>query len=99
MLGELPKRLMVTAGSVTPIIGRLVEDGYVTRTPSNIDRRVQIICLTVEGRKLFRRMAEKHGLWLTELLENFPQTKIGELTAQLGDLKNALRKTARIPDR
>ena len=99
VLGELPKRLMVTAGSVTPIIDRLVKDGYVTRTPSNIDRRVQIICLTVEGRKLFRRMAEKHGLWLTELLENFPQTKIGELTAQLGDLKNALRKTTRIPDR
>ena len=95
VLGELPKRLMVTAGSLTPIIDRLVEDGYVTRTPSNIDRRVQIVCLTVEGRKAFRRMAKKHGVWLAGLLEHFPPKKLDELTAQLGELKSALRKTAR----
>jgi DNA-binding MarR family transcriptional regulator len=93
VLGELPKRLMVTAGSLTPIIDRLVRDGYVTRTPSNIDRRVQIVCLTVEGQKVFRRMAKKHGLWLAGMLEHFPRKKLDELTAQLGDLKIALRKT------
>jgi DNA-binding MarR family transcriptional regulator len=99
ILGELPKRLMVTAGSLTPIIDRLVEDGYVTRTPSNIDRRVQIVCLTVEGQKAFRRMAKKHGVWLARLLEQFPPKKLDELTAQLGELKTALRKTARSRDR
>lgn len=34
VLGELPKRLMVSAGNLTPIVDRLVEDGYITRTPS-----------------------------------------------------------------
>lgn len=99
VLGELPKRLMVTAGSLTPIIDRLVEDGYVTRTPSNIDRRVQIVCSTVEGRKAFRRMAKKHGLWLAELLEHFPVKKLDELTAQLGELKSTLRKTTKSRER
>lgn len=99
VLGELPKRLLVTAGSLTPIVDRLVEDGYVTRTASNIDRRVQIVCLTVEGRKAFRRMAKKHGLWLAELLEHFPVKKLDELTAQLAKLKGALRKTAKNRDR
>lgn len=99
VLGELPKRLMVTAGSLTPIIDRLVEDGYVTRTPSNIDRRVQIVCLTIEGRKAFRRMAKKHGLWLAELLQHFPPEKLNELTARLGELKSAVRKISRSRDR
>ena len=99
VLGELPKRLMVTAGSLTPIIDRLVNDGYVTRTPSNIDRRVQIVCLTVEGRKAFRRMAKKHGIWLAGLLEHVPPQKLDELTTQLGELKSALRKSARSRDR
>jgi len=92
VLGELPKRLMVTAGSLTPIVDRLVEDGYVTRQPSTIDRRVQIVCLTVEGRKAFRRMAKKHGVWLAGLLEHFPADKLDELTARLGELKRALKR-------
>jgi DNA-binding MarR family transcriptional regulator len=93
VLGELPKRLMVTAGSLTPIVDRLVEGGYLTRTPSTIDRRVQIVCLTVEGRRAFRRMAKKHGLWLTALLEQFPREKLERLTEQLGELKRMLKKT------
>jgi DNA-binding MarR family transcriptional regulator len=99
VLGELPKRLMVTAGSLTPIIDRLVDDGYVTRTPSSIDRRVQIVCLTVEGRKAFRRMAKKHGVWLAGLLGHFPPKKLDELTAQLSELKSVLRKKVRGRDR
>ena len=45
VLGELPKRLMVTAGNLTPIVDRLVEDGFITRSPSPLDRRVQIVCV------------------------------------------------------
>jgi DNA-binding MarR family transcriptional regulator len=53
VLGDLPKRLMVTAGNLTPIVDRLVEDGFITRSPSPLDRRVQIVCMTAEGRKAF----------------------------------------------
>ena len=91
VLGELPKRLMVSAGNLTPIVDRLVDDGYITRTPSHLDRRVQIICMTVEGRKAFRRMAKKHGLWLASLLENFPQERIDGLIDQLDELKGAVK--------
>lgn len=91
VLGELPKRLMVTAGNLTPIVDRLVDDGYVTRTPSHLDRRVQIICMTVEGRKAFRRMAKKHGLWLASLLAEFPKERLDGMVKDLDDLKNAVR--------
>jgi DNA-binding MarR family transcriptional regulator len=91
VLGELPKRLMVSAGNLTPIVDRLVEDGFITRTPSHLDRRVQIVCMTVEGRKAFRRMAKKHGLWLARLLEAFPREQVEGLVAQLDELKTAVR--------
>ena len=91
VLGELPKRLMVSAGNLTPIVDRLVEDGYITRTPSPLDRRVQIICMTTEGRKAFRRMARKHGLWLAALLQDFPKDRLEGLTEQLDALKSAVK--------
>ena len=91
VLGELPKRLMVSAGNLTPIVDRLVDDGYITRTPSPLDRRVQIVCMTVEGRKAFRRMAKKHGLWLASLLAEFPKERLDGLIKELDDLKNAVK--------
>jgi DNA-binding MarR family transcriptional regulator len=91
VLGELPRRLMVTAGNLTPIVDRLVEDGFITRTPSPLDRRVQIVCMTVEGRKAFRRMAKKHGLWLASLLAEFPKERLDGLVKELDDLKTAVK--------
>jgi DNA-binding MarR family transcriptional regulator len=97
VLGELPKRLMVSAGNLTPIVDRLVDDGYITRTPSHLDRRVQIVCMTVEGRKAFRRMAKKHGLWLASLLEDFPRDQIDRLIEQLGNLKGVVKNATQRP--
>ena len=91
VLGELPKRLMVSAGNLTPIVDRLVEDGYITRTPSTLDRRVQIVCMTVEGRKAFRRMAKSHGSWLAALLADVPQERLNGLIEELDELKGAVR--------
>jgi DNA-binding MarR family transcriptional regulator len=82
---------MVSAGNLTPIVDRLVEDGYITRTPSTLDRRVQIVCMTVEGRKAFRRMAKSHGSWLAELLAEFPADKLDGLIGELDELKGAVR--------
>ena len=59
VLGELPKRLMVTAGNLTPIVDRLVEDGFITRSPSPLDRRVQIVCMTAEGQEGVQADGEK----------------------------------------
>ena len=61
VLGELPKRLMVTAGNLTPIVDRLVEDGFITRSPSPLDRRVQIVCMTLRPEGV-PTDGKKHGL-------------------------------------
>lgn len=91
VLGELSKRLMVSAGNITPILTRLMEEGYITRAPSSLDRRVQIVCLTVEGRKKFRRMAKKHGQWLNEMFQDLEIEDLDAMTQQLSRLKKTLK--------
>lgn len=91
VLGELSKRLMVSAGNITPILTRLMEEGFITRAPSNLDRRVQIVCLTVEGRKKFRRMAKKHGQWLNDMFQDLDLQEIEAMTQQLSRLKQILK--------
>lgn len=97
--GELSKRLMVSQANVTPIIERLIADGFVTRSPSNLDRRIQIICLTIEGRQKFRRMAKKHNAWLADAMAGFPEEEIEEIGKKLALLKRALIANRNDPQR
>ena len=53
-LGEVSRRLMVSAANITAIVEKLVEDGYITRVQSPTDRRAQIIRMTHAGRSAFR---------------------------------------------
>lgn len=90
VLGELSKRLMVSAGNMTPIIERLIKDGFITRVPSSLDRRLQIVCLTMDGRKKFRRMAKKNGEWLATIFGALPREEVEQLTQQLVRLKRVV---------
>jgi DNA-binding MarR family transcriptional regulator len=47
--------------------------------------------MTAEGRKAFRRMAKKHGLWLASLLAEFPKERLDCLVKELDDLKTAVK--------
>lgn len=91
VLTELSKRLMVSPGNVTPIMNRLVEEGYITRATSSLDRRVQIVCLTADGRRKFRRMAKKHGQWVNAMMSGLALEERRALSGLLDDLKANLR--------
>lgn len=91
VLTELSKRLMVSPGNVTPIMNRLLEEGYITRATSNLDRRVQIVCLTADGRRKFRRMAKKHGQWVNAMMGGLDLEERRTLGALLDRLKSNLR--------
>lgn len=91
VLTELSKRLMVSPGNVTPIMNRLLEEGYITRATSSLDRRVQIVCLTAQGRKKFRRMAKKHGQWVNAMMGGLELEERRALSGLLDRLKANLR--------
>jgi len=97
VLGELSRRMMVSAGNLTALVERLVESGHVSRTTSAADRRVQIIALTDHGRDAFRRMADRHGEWIAGLFADLSADDRATLMTALGRLKGSVRRALASP--
>ncbi|MCQ2538237.1 MAG: MarR family transcriptional regulator [Lachnospiraceae bacterium] len=56
--GRLKQRLFLDSGTLTPVINRLVEKGYVTKQRSEEDGRDLIVTLTPEGDALKEKAVE-----------------------------------------
>jgi DNA-binding MarR family transcriptional regulator len=101
-LGEISRRLMVSAANITSIVEKLVEDGYITRSQSALDRRTQIIRMTHAGRSAFRTMARAHSEWITEFLSDLSDGDLVQLNSVLTQLKHTvqkrLSKTDQVPE-
>jgi DNA-binding MarR family transcriptional regulator len=54
---ELAERVLITKSGLTRLLDRLVERGYIERRACASDRRGQLIVLTTDGRRAFRRAA------------------------------------------
>jgi DNA-binding MarR family transcriptional regulator len=54
---ELAERVLITKSGLTRMLDRLVERGYIERRACASDRRGQLIVLTADGRRAFRRAA------------------------------------------
>jgi DNA-binding MarR family transcriptional regulator len=94
-LGELSKRLMVSAGNITGLVDRLVEAEQIVRVPLPSDRRVQIVKLTPAGRRFFRKMAKQHEAWVAEMFEGLSPKEIDALLKGLGKLKGSVVEAVR----
>lgn len=90
-LGELSKRMMVSNGNVTGLVGRLAALNLLERRPSPTDRRAQIVSLTAEGRRTFRAMARTHETWIAEIFAGLSRSEIGQLMALLARTKASAR--------
>jgi DNA-binding MarR family transcriptional regulator len=54
---DLAERVLITKSGLTRLIDRLVKRGYIERRVCASDRRGQLIVLTQDGRRAFRRAA------------------------------------------
>jgi DNA-binding MarR family transcriptional regulator len=93
-LGELSERMMVSAGNVTGLVERLVEQGLIARRASPRDRRVQLVSLTAEGRRSFKAMARDNADWISEIFADLSQQDIDALMTLLAKTKSSARKAA-----
>jgi len=91
-VGEVSQRLMVSNGNVTAVVAGLIVDGLVDKRAAPQDRRVQILTLTAQGRKVFRAMAERHEEWIAELFAGLEQADRGQLFRLLGQTKTSLHR-------
>jgi len=60
-------KVYLTPGSISVAVDRLYERGLVTRVDSETDRRVRVVDLTSDGRKLIKRVFHSHAQQLEEL--------------------------------
>jgi DNA-binding MarR family transcriptional regulator len=86
----LTRALLVTAGNVTGIVGRLSRLGLVERRPVPGDRRAARIRLTARGRQVMRRALPRHRRDVASLLSALPARDLEVLRALLGRLNDAL---------
>ena len=89
-LGDVSKRMMVSAGNVTSLVDRLVKAGYVERRPAPNDRRSQLIRLSNRGREHFGRMAAAHERWVAELLTDLRDKDIVAIMERLAKVKDSV---------
>ncbi|HOL38283.1 MAG TPA: MarR family transcriptional regulator [Rubrivivax sp.] len=92
-MGELSRRLKVTKGNITDVVGRLEADGLVERRRDPHDARTQRVRLSARGRRLVQAAIPVHNARLTELLAALDADELATLDALLGRLRASLRET------
>jgi MarR family 2-MHQ and catechol resistance regulon transcriptional repressor len=60
-------KVFLTPGSISVAVDRLYEKGLVTRVDSATDRRVRVVGLTPEGRKLIKLIFNAHARQMEKL--------------------------------
>jgi DNA-binding MarR family transcriptional regulator len=86
---ELTRALLVTAGNVTGIVERLVQQGLVTREPVSHDRRTVQVVLTPEGRRRIAEALPGHRRDVVRLFANVPPAVLVALRDDLGGVLQA----------
>jgi MarR family transcriptional regulator, 2-MHQ and catechol-resistance regulon repressor len=88
-------KVFLTPGSISIAVDRLYGKGLVTRMESGTDRRVRVVDLTPEGRKLITSIFSVHAKDMEKLAETLTSTERVQLVNALKNLgKRAAELTA-----
>ncbi len=82
-MSQLSGVLKVSNGNVTGIVDRLVDDGFVARSPVPGDRRAWRVHLTPNGMAEFERQAIVHVRWVDDLLTGISSDDAEKIMADL----------------
>ncbi len=69
-LGEVA---VITSGTITHSVSKLIKLGYVEKVQDEKDKRVFWVQITEEGRDVFLKVHNKHLKYLDQLLEEFSE--------------------------
>lgn len=87
---RLSERTLTDPSSVSVIVVRLVEQGYVTRAVDEADRRRTALRLTRRGAQIVSRAPEPYQARLIGVLRELPTRELGVLRAALARLSDSL---------
>jgi MarR family 2-MHQ and catechol resistance regulon transcriptional repressor len=96
-VNAIGRKVFLTSGSITTAVDRLVSRGLVSRTDDPEDRRVRVIALTNEGRRLITPAYAQHEADLEQVVSTLTpseRTTLFALLRKLGRAAAATRGTA-----
>jgi MarR family 2-MHQ and catechol resistance regulon transcriptional repressor len=84
---ELGNKTLVSKGTLTGVLRRLEEKGFVSRVSNPEDARSQMISLTKSGQKLFERVFLAHMEFLGKAFTKLNAAELAQLRTSLVALK------------
>ncbi|NUO63815.1 MAG: MarR family transcriptional regulator [Gemmatimonadaceae bacterium] len=84
---ELCRKILRSGSNVTTVVDNLERAGLVRRAAQDDDRRVRVVQLTTEGRRVIERVFPLHAGRVTELMGTLTrdeQRELGRLCRKLG---------------
>lgn len=91
---ELSEKTLITKGTLTGVIDRLIAKGIVCRTAQEADRRSVVISLTQAGDALFQQVFPAHLAHIGQVFTHYQQTDIDRLVGDLRHLRETFATTA-----
>ena len=91
---ELARKLGVSKGNVTGVVGRLREDGLVSQIRQETDRRIQLVVITEAGRTHWEHMQAEYRAVVEAMFAELPGEDTGALTAQLQVVQRVIDRAA-----
>lgn len=79
----LSAQTAITKGSLTGVLDRLTDKGWVRRGEGQQDRRSHSVLLTDEGRATFARVADQHFACLQRAFAAFPADELARMETSL----------------
>ena len=84
--GELAEALSVTRPSVSSIVKKLIQQGYLEKVQSRQDGRIFFIHLTETGKRFNQLHSEVHYILAKRITENLNRDEVDSLADLLGKL-------------
>ncbi|HEU4656402.1 MAG TPA: MarR family transcriptional regulator [Capillimicrobium sp.] len=92
---ELADRERIQRPTVTRLLGRLEEDGLVTRSPDPGDRRSSLIALSDDGRAVLRAVRSRKDAYLAQRLRALDDDDLATLDRAAAILERMLEEADR----
>ena len=80
-VGELAKSEQVSSPMITKIAKGLEEEGLVTRTVDESDKRVTQLAITKEGERRLERSRSRKNAWLAKQLQHLSPSELDAIDA------------------
>lgn len=92
-IAALRKEMVGSRAAATQMIDGLVRSGWVVRAEDKNDRRLKVVSLTEEGRRLVERSINARRQWMTQLADSFTPQQRSEIYGVLRTMIQAARES------